>query len=65
MMQELLFPTLAFFGGDGEIGYWVALKIAFSQLDESLQLPPVLPRLSFTYVTKRINKLLRFKKFTN
>lgn len=59
MMQELLFPTLAFFGGDGEIGYWVALKEAFSKLDESLQLPPVLPRLSFTYVTNRINKLLR------
>lgn len=58
MMQELLFPTLAFFGGDGEISYWVALKSAFSVLNEQLQLPPVMPRFSFTYVTKRIEKLL-------
>lgn len=58
MMQELLFPTLVFFGGDGEISYWVALKSAFFMLNEQLQLPPVMPRLSFTYVTKRIEKLL-------
>lgn len=58
MMQELLFPTLAFFGGDGEISYWAALKSAFRALDDRLQLPPVIPRYSFTYVTKRVEKLV-------
>lgn len=59
LMQEFLFPTLAFFGGDGEISYWSALKSAFSSLQ--LQMPPVLPRMSFTYVTKRVEKLLQLR----
>src|SRR5690625_1988465 len=29
LMQEYLFPTLAFMAGDGEINYWMALKKAF------------------------------------
>ncbi|WLV25674.1 bacillithiol biosynthesis cysteine-adding enzyme BshC [Aciduricibacillus chroicocephali] len=59
IMQELLIPTLAFLGGNGEIAYWSALKDAFHVLD--LRMPPVLPRLSFTYIDKatmkRINRL--------
>src|SRR5699024_6972991 len=58
MMKELLFPTLAFFGGDGEISYWAVLKSAFRALDDGLQVPPVIPRLSLTYVTKRLEKLV-------
>lgn len=56
IMQELLFPTLAFIAGDGEISYWAALKKAFHTLGEKM--PPVVPRLSFTYVPKRTEKLL-------
>lgn len=61
IMQECLFPTLAFVGGDGEISYWAALKRAFRAFDENMKVPPVLPRLSFTYVTKRIEKLLNVR----
>lgn len=56
IMQELLFPTLAFVGGDGEISYWAALKKAFHVM--GLNMPPVIPRLSFTFITSRIEKLL-------
>lgn len=57
LMQEFLFPTLAFVGGDGEISYWAALKKAFHHME--FKMPPVLPRLSFTYKTARTEKLLR------
>ncbi|WP_368654724.1 bacillithiol biosynthesis cysteine-adding enzyme BshC [Ornithinibacillus sp. 4-3] len=56
IMQELVFPTLAFIGGNGEISYWAVLKKAFHSLD--LQVPPVLPRLSFTYVDYALQKRL-------
>lgn len=59
LMQESLFPTLAFIAGDGEISYWALLKDAFSKFDENMNMPPILPRLSFTYVTARIEKLLK------
>ncbi len=57
LMQELLFPTLAFFGGPGEVGYWSVLKPAFHALD--VKMPPVLPRLSFTLVDKNTEKVAR------
>lgn len=56
LMQELLFPTLSFIGGGGEISYWAVLKSAFHSVN--IEMPPVLPRLSFTYVDQKINKLL-------
>ncbi|WP_249869876.1 bacillithiol biosynthesis cysteine-adding enzyme BshC [Oceanobacillus saliphilus] len=56
LMQELLFPTLAFIGGPGEVGYWAALKQAFHTLD--LKMPPVLPRLSMTIVESNIVKVV-------
>ncbi len=59
IMQETLFPTLAFVGGDGEISYWAALRGAFRAYDENLHVPPVFPRLKFTYITNRIEKLLK------
>lgn len=59
LMQELLFPTLAFVGGNGEINYWSVLKGAFNTI--GLTMPPVVPRLSFTYVTEHVNK--RLNKF--
>lgn len=57
LMQELLLPTLAFIAGDGEINYWATLKQAFHVLD--VKMPPVIPRLSFTYVTNRIQKVMK------
>lgn len=56
IMQELLFPTLAFIGGPGEVGYWAVLKPAFKALQ--LKMPPVLPRLSFTFVERHVEKAL-------
>lgn len=56
LMQELLFPTLAFIAGDGEINYWATLKKSFEAVDTKM--PPVVPRLSFTYLSGRIQKLL-------
>ncbi|MEI3597025.1 MULTISPECIES: bacillithiol biosynthesis cysteine-adding enzyme BshC [unclassified Oceanobacillus] len=56
VMQELLLPTLAFIGGPGEISYWALLKPAFHALD--LKMPPVIQRLSFTYLPETINKAL-------
>lgn len=56
LMQELLFPTLAFIGGNGEISYWAVLKDAFKSVH--INMPPVMPRLSFTYVERDIKKLL-------
>lgn len=56
LMQELLFPTLSFVGGSGEISYWAVLKSAFHSL--GINMPPVLPRLSFTYVDQRTEKLI-------
>lgn len=59
IMQDLLLPVLAFIGGPGEIAYWSVLKKGFEALD--IQMPPVVPRLSFTLVdhvaSKRLAKL--------
>mgnify|MGYP001171390009 FL=1 len=56
LMQEMLLPVLAFIGGPGEISYWSLLKQAFSILD--LNMPPVIPRLSFTFVPEKVRKAL-------
>lgn len=56
LMQECLFPTLAFIGGNGEISYWSTLKRAFHSLN--MKMPPVLPRLSFTLSNAKIKKTL-------
>src|SRR5699024_9991166 len=57
LMQVLLFPTLAFIGGNGEIGYCSVLKPAFAALD--IKMPPVVPRLSFTYLGRNMDKIIR------
>lgn len=56
LMQELLFPTLAFVGGNGEISYWAVLKSAFHVM--GLKMPPVVPRLSFTYIDSTVQKIM-------
>ncbi|MDX8044920.1 bacillithiol biosynthesis cysteine-adding enzyme BshC [Gracilibacillus sp. S3-1-1] len=56
LMQEKLFPTLAFFAGPSEAAYWSILKGAFQSV--SVKMPPVLPRISLTLVEDRVKKLL-------
>ncbi|WP_080874844.1 bacillithiol biosynthesis cysteine-adding enzyme BshC [Oceanobacillus timonensis] len=56
MMQEYMFPTLAFIAGPGEIAYWAALKSGFHVMN--LQMPPVVPRLSFTFLDASTKKLI-------
>lgn len=56
LMQEMLFPTLAFIGGSGEISYWSILKEAFHA--NNMKMPPLVPRLSFTFLERHTEKLL-------
>src|SRR5699024_5612726 len=58
-MQELLFPTLAFIGGDAEVHYWATLKNSFRALDPSFRMPLIISRMSYTWLTKRTEKLLK------
>ncbi|MBS4207723.1 bacillithiol biosynthesis cysteine-adding enzyme BshC [Bacillus sp. FJAT-50079] len=48
LMQEWIFPSLAFIAGPGEIAYWGELKQAFEQLN--MKMPPIIPRLNMTFV---------------
>ncbi|MBB6455020.1 bacillithiol biosynthesis cysteine-adding enzyme BshC [Salirhabdus euzebyi] len=57
LMQEKLLPVLAFIGGPGEIAYWSVLKPAFEVLN--VKMPPVVPRLSYTIVEPKTEKVLR------
>ncbi|MEH7382420.1 bacillithiol biosynthesis cysteine-adding enzyme BshC [Bacillus sp. JJ1533] len=52
VMQELLFPTLAFISGPGEVSYWAELKKVFSVME--IKMPPVVPRLMMTIVERAI-----------
>lgn len=52
LMQEWLFPTLAFIGGPGEIAYWAELKTAFEHF--GLRMPPLVPRLNITLLERSI-----------
>lgn len=50
MMQDLVFPVLAFVGGPGELAYWSTLKEGFEIL--GTKVPVFTPRMNFTYVTR-------------
>lgn len=52
IMQEWLFPTLAFIGGPGEISYWGELQAAFRLC--GLNMPPLVPRLNITLLEASI-----------
>ncbi|MEI5906070.1 bacillithiol biosynthesis cysteine-adding enzyme BshC [Bacillus spongiae] len=56
MMQEWLFPTLAFIAGPGEIAYWGELKKSFECM--GLKMPPIIPRQNITILERDIEKLL-------
>lgn len=52
MLQEKLFPVLAFVGGPGEIIYWAETSEAFGLVGEKM--PPVYPRLNITLLERNI-----------
>lgn len=57
MMEEWLFPTLAFIGGPGEIAYWAELKLAFEHM--GFDMPPVIARLNLTILERSIDADLK------
>jgi bacillithiol synthase len=52
LMQEMLFPTLAFIAGPGEIAYWGELKKVFELFD--VKMPPIVPRLNITLLERAV-----------
>lgn len=52
LMQEWLFPTLAFIGGPGEIAYWAELKQVFEHF--SIKMPLLVPRLNITILDRSV-----------
>ncbi|MDN4523524.1 bacillithiol biosynthesis cysteine-adding enzyme BshC [Fictibacillus fluitans] len=57
VMQESLFPTLAFIAGSGEIAYWSALKEVFHLF--GFKMPPLVPRLSITLISEKNEKQMQ------
>ncbi|WP_312469188.1 bacillithiol biosynthesis cysteine-adding enzyme BshC [Neobacillus sp.] len=54
LMQEWLFPTIAFIAGPGEIAYWAELKLVFEHFNISM--PPIVPRLNITFLDRSVEK---------
>ncbi len=52
LMQEWLFPTLAFIAGPGEISYWAELKQVFEHFQ--IKMPPIVPRLNITFLDRSV-----------
>ncbi|WP_251549056.1 bacillithiol biosynthesis cysteine-adding enzyme BshC [Neobacillus muris] len=52
LMQEWLFPTIAFIAGPGEIAYWAELKLVFEHF--KIKLPPIVPRLNITFLDRAV-----------
>ncbi|MEC1715403.1 bacillithiol biosynthesis cysteine-adding enzyme BshC [Schinkia azotoformans] len=57
LMQEYVFPTLAFISGPGEIAYWAALKKAFHLF--GFKVPPVIPRLMISILDRKTEKYVK------
>jgi len=57
VMQEFVFPTLAFISGPGEVSYWAELKKVFSEM--GMKMPPVVPRLMMTFVERAIESNIK------
>ncbi|MFZ7946752.1 MULTISPECIES: bacillithiol biosynthesis cysteine-adding enzyme BshC [Bacillaceae] len=52
LMQEWLFPTIAFIAGPGEISYWAELKLVFEHFN--IKMPPIVPRLNITFLDRSV-----------
>lgn len=57
LMQEYMFPTLAFISGPGEIAYWAVLKKAFHLF--GFKVPPVIPRLMISIIDRKTEKYMK------
>ena len=62
LMQEMVFPVLAFVGGPGEIAYWSLFKKAFETL--GMEMPVIMPRLGMTLVNRKVQTLLEKYELT-
>ena len=62
IMQDLVFPVLAFVGGPGEIAYWALLKEAFHHFD--IRMPIIVPRVSMTLVSKQAKQAMESTSLT-
>ncbi len=55
LMQEYLFPVLAFVGGPGEISYWGLYRRIFHHM--GMRLPIIYPRITMSLVERHVQKL--------
>ncbi|AFS70928.1 bacillithiol biosynthesis cysteine-adding enzyme BshC [Exiguobacterium antarcticum] len=62
LMQDYLFPTLAYIGGPGEIAYWTRLRPLFHHFDWTM--PLLIPRMGAVMVQARDEKRLQQHTFT-
>jgi len=56
LVQDTLFPTVAYVGGPGEIAYWAQLKRLYEAMH--LHMPVVCPRAGFTLIEPKIKRHL-------
>ncbi|WAA10624.1 bacillithiol biosynthesis cysteine-adding enzyme BshC [Fervidibacillus albus] len=56
LMQEFLFPTIAFVAGPGELQYWAELKGVFDLFNK--RMPPIVPRLHITLLERNLEREL-------
>src|SRR5699024_11319673 len=56
------FYTIAIIAGYVKISNWATLKGSYQELD--MEMPPVIPRLSFTYVTTQVEKRLEDRQLS-
>ncbi len=57
LMQDMVFPVLAFVGGPGELAYWSTLKDAFETLN--MKVPVFVPRMNMTIIDRQVQPLLK------
>lgn len=57
LMQDMVFPVLAFVGGPGELAYWSTLKGAFETL--GMKIPVFVPRMNMTIIDRQVQTLLK------
>ncbi len=62
IMQDYLFPTIAYIAGPSEIAYMAQLKPLYEHLH--VPMPAILPRLSLTLIEAKINRVLEKYRFT-
>lgn len=62
LMQDYLFPTLAFIAGPGEIAYWATLRKAFHLFGFSM--PLLAPRINITFIEEKMARFLQKKNIS-